>query len=159
MKMPKLPLRPLASALASAVLAAVLGACAAPASAPPTLYARLGGQARVEAVVSNVIDRAATDPRTRRSFDGFNLATLKKGIAQFICSSAGGGCIYEGDTMRVAHHDLRITASEFDALVSLWREEFDRAGVDAGVRNELLRLMAPNKRDVVTAASRGAGHV
>ena len=159
MKMSKPPPRPLAAALAGAVLAVVLGACAAPASAPPTLYACLGGQTRVEAVVSSVIDRAATDPRTRRSFDGFNLATLKKSIAQFICSSAGGGCIYEGATMRAAHRDLRITASEADALVSLWLEEFDRAGVDAGVRNELLRLMAPNRRDVVTAASGGADHV
>ena len=157
--MPKPPSRTFAPALAGIVLAAVLGACAAPASAPPTLYARLGGQARVDAVVSSVIDRAASDPRTRRSFDGFNLTTLKKGIAQFICSAAGGGCVYEGDTMRVAHHDLRITASEFDALVSLWREEFDRAGVDSAAKNELLRLMAPNKRDVVTASSRRAGHV
>ena len=158
--MTKPPLRPLASALAGAVLTAVLGACAAPAAAPPpTLYARLGGQARVEAVVSSVIDRAASDPRTRRSFDGFNLAPIKKSIAQFICSSAGGGCIYEGATMRAAHRDLRITASEADALVSLWREEFDRAGVDAGVRNELLRLMALNRPDVVTASSKGAGHV
>jgi len=34
--------------------------------------------------------------------------------------------------------------------VDILREEMDRAGVDAGAKNELLKLLAPMKRDIVT---------
>ena len=152
------PPRSFACVLICATLAAALAGCAAPVSAPPSLYDRLGGEARLAAVVSKLVERAAADPRTRRSFDGVKLATLKKSIVQQICSLAGGGCPYEGETMRDAHRDLRIAASEFDALVGLLRDELDRAGVDGGAKNELLRLLAPMKRDIVAAASRQARH-
>ena len=150
--------RSFASVLVCAALAAALTGCATPVSAPPSLYDRLGGEARMTAVVSKLVERAAADPRTQRSFDGVKLATLKKSLGQQICSLAGGGCPYEGETMRDAHRDLRIAASEFDALVGLLRDELDRAGVDGGAKNELLRLLAPMKRDIVAAASRQARH-
>ena len=150
--------RSFACALIVSALAAALTGCAAPVPAPPSLYARLGGEARLETVVSKLVERAATDPRTQRSFDGVKLATLKKSLAQQICSLAGGGCVYEGETMRNAHRDLRIAASEFDALVGMLRDELDRAGVDDRAKNELLRLLAPMKRDIVAAASRQARH-
>lgn len=133
-------------------LALALAACAAPPSRSPTLYDRLGGEARVSIVVSNLVDRAAGDARTKRSFADIKLATLKQSLVQQICSLAGGGCRYEGETMANSHKDHRIVASEFDAMVAMLREELDRAGVDDRSKNELLRLLAPMKRDIVTGA-------
>jgi hemoglobin len=142
------------------LLALVLAACAAAPDAAPTLYERLGGATRVDAVVGRLIDRSASDPRTRRSFDGIKLKALKESLAQQICAVAGGGCRYEGETMARSHADLKIVASEFDAMVSILREELDREGTDAGAKNELLRLLAPMKRDVVgragTPAAKGS---
>lgn len=127
----------------------VLAACA---SAPRgTLFERLGGQAGVSSVVGQTLTRAAQDPRTRRSFDGVKLAAVQASLTQQICSIGGGGCRYEGETMARSHRDLKIQASEFDALVDMLREEFDRAGVDGGAKNELLKLLAPMKRDIVAA--------
>ena len=60
--------------------------------------------------------------------------------------------------MRDAHRGLNIGASEFDALVAMLREELDRAGVDDGAKNDLLRLLAPMKRDIVTAAAGSIRH-
>lgn len=131
------------------VLAAIFAACAGNPGASPVLYDRLGGTPNMTVVVGRTIDRAAADPRTKRSFDGIKLATLKESIVQQICSVSGGGCKYEGETMANAHHDARIQASEFDALVTLLREELDRAGTDPAAKNELLRLLAPMKRDIV----------
>jgi len=126
-----------------------LAACAAPGSG--TLYARLGGEPTVSRVVTRTIERAAHDPRTQRSFDGIKLATVEKSIVQQICSISGGGCKYEGETMAKSHKDLKIRAGEFDALVDIMREEFDAAGVNAGAKNELLKLLAPMKRDIAPA--------
>ena len=150
------------SNLVGGVLAFGLMACAPVPAEPPTLYARLGGAAQVDTVVGRLIDRTATDPRTRRSFDGIKLKALKESLAQQICSISGGGCRYEGETMAHAHADSKIVASEFDVMVSLLREELDRAGVDPAAKNELLRLLAPMKRDIVggggkaTAAPQGS---
>ena len=130
--------------------AALLGACAAPTTGS-TLYARLGGEPTVTQVVTRTIERAAHDPRTQRSFDGIKLAAVEKSIVQQICSISGGGCKYEGETMAKAHKDHKIRAGEFDALVDIMREEFDAAGVNAGAKNELLKLLAPMKRDIVPA--------
>ena len=141
---------------ASGVAALVLAACAAAPGAPPSLYERLGGATHVDAVVGRLIDRSASDPRTRRSFDGVKLKVLKESLAQQICAVSGGGCRYEGETMARSHADLKIVASEFDAMVGMLREELDREGTDPGAKNELLRLLAPMKRDIVGGGGGGA---
>lgn len=131
------------------LLGCLLAACAVSPDTEPTLYLKLGGAANVEAVASRTVDRAAADPRTRRSFDGIKLQALKDSIAQQICSISGGGCRYEGETMANAHKDAAIRASEFDALVTILREELDRSGTDPAAKNGLLRLLAPMRRDIV----------
>jgi len=127
----------------------LLGACASPAPAPP-LYQQLGGVQRIESVSGAMIQRMATDPRTRRTFDGINLRTLSASLAAHLCKVADGPCVYEGETMRNAHADLGLTGSEFETVVQILRDELDRAGVDAAAKNELLRRLAPTRRDIVT---------
>ena len=78
------PLRRVSSALSGVMLVLGLAACAAAPAEPPTLYARLGGAPQVDALVGRLIDRTATDPRTRRSFDGIKLKALKESLAQQI---------------------------------------------------------------------------
>lgn len=131
------------------LLGCLLAACAVHPDVEPTLYQRLGGAANVQAVTSRSVERAATDPRTRRSFDGIKRQALKDSIAQQICSISGGGCRYEGESMANVHKDLAIRASEFDALVTILREEFDRSGTDPAAKNGLLKLLAPMRRDIV----------
>lgn len=135
----------------------LLAACAADPVAPPSLYQRLGGPAGVAGVVDRTIDRSASDPRTRRSFDGIKLKTLKDSLAQHLCAVAGGGCRYEGATMADAHKDSHIRAAEFDAMVAILREELDRSGTDPAAKNELLRLLAPMKREIVAEPRPAAG--
>ena len=136
--------------LCGLVLVVVLVAgCAGDPRTPPTLYTRLGGAANVAQVMQRAIERAATDPRTRRTFDGVKLKHVQDSLAQQVCAITGGGCTYEGDPMVDVHRGLHITASEFDALVTILREELDRSGTDAAAKNQLLRLLAPMRRDIV----------
>ncbi len=121
-----------------------------PAAAQATLYERLGGEAGVAAFVSETIDRTASDPKTRRSFDQVNLKRLKLRIAEHICSLTGGPCKYSGDPMNLVHKGMDITEAEFFAMVEHLREALDRTTVGEGPKNELLRILAPMKRDIVT---------
>ncbi len=140
------------TSLGLAVLLA-LAACSTPPPAGTTLYQRLGGQAVVQVFVDRTLDRTSTDPRTMRSFDGIKIAAIKESLALQICVLAGGGCKYEGETMANAHRQSHIQPREFDAMVDILREEIDRAGVDAGAKNDLLKLLAPMKRDIVNTAA------
>lgn len=142
------------ASLSALLLAAGCAGAPTPSQSPsPKLYDRLGGATHVDAVVDRLIDRSASDPSTRRSFDGIKLKAIKDSLAQQICAIAGGGCRYEGESMARAHADTKIVASEFDAMVSILREELDREGTDPGAKNELLRLLAPMKRDIVRGAA------
>jgi hemoglobin len=137
-----------ACAMAMIVL---LGACAAPdPSREPTLYSRLGGEPVVKRVVGETIDRAATDPRTRRSFKDVKLARVKEKIVEQVCALAGGGCKYTGDPMDKVHQGLGNTEAEMNLLVQFLRDALDGAGVKEAEKNELLRILAPMKRDIVT---------
>jgi hemoglobin len=118
-------------------------------AAAPSLYDRMGGTANVTAVVSDLIDEAAADPKLKRSFDKVNLKRVKKLLVEQICDLAGGGCQYSGDTMHDAHAGLGITQAEFYGLVQVLKDTMARHGIALRERNELLAILAPMKRDVV----------
>ena len=78
------------------------------------------------------------------------MRTLSASLAAHLCKVADGPCVYEGETMRNAHADLGLRGSEFETTVQMLRDELDRAGVPQGAKNELLRRLAPSRRDIVT---------
>jgi hemoglobin len=127
-----------------------LGGCTST-PAPKPLYQQLGGVAGIEGISRAMLQRMSTDPRTRRSFDGINLRTLSGSLAAHLCKVADGPCVYEGETMRNAHADLNLGGAEFETVVQILRDELDRARVPEGAKNELLRRLAPSRRDIVTA--------
>lgn len=134
--------------LCSAVL--VASACRAETPAPAgSLYARMGGSANVTAVVGEVIDDAASDPRMKRSFADVDIVRVKRLLVEQICELAGGGCQYSGDSMHDVHAGLGITQAEFYDLVQVLRDSMTRHGIGLRERNELLKILAPMKRDVV----------
>lgn len=131
----------------AALLLASAGRAESPAQGP--LYARMGGFAKVTAVVNDVIDDAASNPRTRRSFADVDIANVKRLLVEQICELAGGGCRYSGDSMHDVHAGLGITQAEFYDLVQVLRDSMVRHGIGLRERNELLKILAPMKRDVV----------
>jgi len=135
----------------AAGMSLMLVACAS--NDAPSLYTRLGGDKGLTKIVDRTLNRAAQDPRTLRSLDGVKLATVKLSIVKQLCSLTGGGCVYDGETMARSHKDLKIVASEFDGLVDILRDELDQAEVGASAKNQLLKLLAPMKRDIAPATT------
>jgi len=133
----------------------LLGAGAAR-PAQPRLYDRLGGAAGVAAIADTLIDRVAADPKLGRSFKDTNLDRIKKLLAEQICDLSGGPCRYSGDSMREVHAGHQISEGEFFGMVAQLREVLKARHVSQGAVNELLRLLAPIKRDVVEPARTAA---
>jgi hemoglobin len=124
----------------------------AAAGAAPTLYDRLGGESGVAAITGSLIDRVSSDPTLGRSFKDTNLKRIKKLLAEQICDLSGGPCHYSGDSMKEVHAGHHISEAEFYGMVNTLRGILKQQHVSQGATNELLRLLAPMKRDIVEPA-------
>lgn len=113
-----------------------------------SLFTRIGGLPVLTKIVDEFIDKVAITPSTKRSFDGIKLKTLKESVVLHLCELTGGGCKYEGETMANSHRDAKITEAEFDAFVSMFRDTLNKY-VSTREKNELLKILAPMKRDIV----------
>lgn len=114
-----------------------------------SLFQRIGGLPVLTKIVDESIDEIANSPRTKRSFDGIKLAPLKESIVMQLCKITDGSCIYEGETMLNSHRDAKISEAEFDAFVDIFRETLTK-NLATREKNELLKILAPMKRDIVT---------
>ena len=121
-------------------------------ASPATLYERLGGESGVAAISDTLIDRVSADPRLGRSFKDTNLGRIKKLLAEQLCDLSGGPCHYTGDTMKEVHAGHHISQAEFYGMVDSLRTILKERHVGIGATNQLLRLLAPMKRDVVEPA-------
>jgi hemoglobin len=124
-------------------------AAPATARAADALYARLGGQDGVNAIAATLIDRAAADPLTGPNFVDSKLDRIKQLLGEQLCELAGGPCVYSGDPMKEVHAGHHISEAQFYRMVEELKQILAERGVDQRATNELLRLLAPMKRDVV----------
>ncbi len=116
-----------------------------------TLYEQLGGRDGIAAISDALIDRVADDPVLGRSFRDTKRRRIKDKLTLQLCELAGGPCRYDGDSMREVHAGHHITQAEFYGLVTVLRQVLRERHVPLAARNQLLRLLAPMKRDVVEA--------
>lgn len=134
------------------LLLLLAGLCAGRADARATLYDRLGGSVGVAAIANTLIDRVVADPLTGPSFEDSKLDRIKKLLAEQICDLAGGPCHYSGDPMKEVHAGHHISEAMFYVMVTDLRDIMNERHIDLRSRNELLRLLAPMKHDVVEHA-------
>ena len=143
--------------VALAMMAAPTGAgmidekpLAAPESATRApLYERLGGRERITAVVSDMVDAVAADPRLSGRFSGANLPRLKAGFVEQFCEAAGGPCRYGGAEMKAVHAGMAITDIEFEALLEALGRALERHPVSPEARSELLSLIGQLRAQIV----------
>ena len=113
------------------------------------LFQRIGGLPVLTKIVDESIAEIANSPRTKRSFDGIKLKPLKESVVAQLCKLTGGACVYEGETMVNAHQDAKISEAEFEAFVDIFRNTLTKH-LATREKNELLKILAPMKRDIVT---------
>lgn len=137
--------------LVTVIVGAALAACSTLSPTPPSLYERLGGQTMIDTIATQLVSGFAASADGHRAFDRVRLDRVQRQLGEFLCVVADGPCSYDGDDMRLVHAGHAITAREFDALVEHLRVTLDALDIDTGAKNELLRRLAPMRRDIVTA--------
>lgn len=139
--------------LLTAALTAVLAHSAIPTNANAqsrTLFERLGGYEPIQAVVDESIKNIAADRRINRFFAKADIPNLRHQLADQICAASGGPCTYTGRNMKSAHAGMGIKSSHFNALVQDIGKALNKFKVPAREQRELVALLAPTKRDIVT---------
>ncbi len=103
---------------------------------------------RIDAIVNQTVDAASSDPRTRASFNGINLKTLKASVAAHLCHIAGGPCDYTGQDMTHAHAGLGLTAAQFAVMDAYLGQAMDAQHVDARAKADVRALLGAMEADV-----------
>lgn len=116
----------------------------------PDIFAAFHGQAGIDRIVDDLVDRVTVDPRIEEIFRASDLVRLRRTLKEQFCYLLDGPCDYTGRDMAAAHKDQGITTREFNALVESLQFAMDTEGVPFAMQNKLIAKLAPMKRDVVT---------
>jgi len=135
------------------VLAALAGLASFSAQAQPTLFERIGGEAKMHAVVEDFVDVMQADDRINFTFAETDLKKFKQLLYEQLCNLTQGPCRYTGRDMRTAHAKLNINDAMFNALAEDLYVAFERQHVPYHLQNKVVAMLAPMQRDVVKPRS------
>ena len=124
-----------------------------------TLYERLGGEAGIQRIVDDFVNRVLEDPRVNWSRKGVvkggllkrdrsvewpatqeNVAKLKEHFVQFISVASGGPTEYKGKPIEPAHADMQIIEPEFEAAIGDLKVSLDHLKIPADVQKDLIGI-------------------
>jgi hemoglobin len=79
-----------------------------------SLFERLGGSSRIDALVDDIVARHMENPAIRARFRPYldtpeKLAVTKKHLSAFLEAGSGGPAQYSGRSMRDAHRGMNIS--------------------------------------------------
>jgi hemoglobin len=136
--------------IATLLLGFVSAVSAQTMSSSPALYQAFGEKAGLVKLMDDFVPRLQADPRLAEAFKKANVANLKSQLVIQICQVSGGPCEYKGPDMKVAHSNMDITKTDFNALVEVLQKSMDAQGIAFSSQNQLLAKLAPMHRDVIT---------
>ena len=114
------------------------------------LYKAFGEKAGLVSLMDDFMLRLLADPRTEPHFKPANQQRVKEQLVDQMCALSGGPCVYKGADMKSSHANLDIKKSDFHALVEVLQASMDAKGIPFRKQGEMLALLAPMNRDIIT---------
>ncbi|PYT03822.1 MAG: hypothetical protein DMF60_17165 [Acidobacteria bacterium] len=119
---------------------------------PASLYMRLGASRGIETFARDLFGRAIGHPQLGRFWKGrstYGVMREEQLLVAYLSSAAGGPAEYAGRDMKKAHHDLRITASDWEAFNAILNETLVALRVPETERREVAAFTESLKLDIV----------
>ena len=113
------------------------------------LWHAFHGQAGVDRIVDDLVDRSIVDKRISAIFKGQDMVRLRRTLKEQFCYILDGGCAYSGRTMHDAHANMGIQDADLAALVENLQAAMRVERVPYAAQNRLLAKLAPMRRTVV----------
>ena len=114
------------------------------------LYKAFGEKPGLIALMDDFMVRLLANPRTGPHFKPSNQQRVKEQLVDQLCMLSGGPCVYKGADMKSSHANLDINKSDFHALVEVLQTAMDARGIPFRKQGEMLALLAPMHRDIIT---------
>jgi hemoglobin len=116
-----------------------------------SLYARLGGEEALEAVVDDFYDRVLADEGLRPYFEDVSMDELRDHQKQFLSAVTGGPVEWEGQDMDRAHAHLDITSEDFAAVAEHLQATLVALDVPEEERTAVMETVAMLEPSIVSA--------
>jgi hemoglobin len=116
---------------------------------PATLYERLGGEERIQRLVTDVIENHYSNPLIRSRFANSNRAEVERHVVEFLCAGSGGSQCYTGKDLVSAHKGMNISEQELVAAMDDIVAAMTKNGYDQAEKNEVVAILYSLKGDVV----------
>lgn len=129
--------------LPALLAAALLSACAGgPPPSERSLYARLGGEAGIEAIVDRFLYHLADNERSLPLFRNTDIERFREKFIEHLCELSDGPCEYSGDSMAATHRGMDITRAQFNSIVETLQRALEDTRTPTGAGNALLARLA-----------------
>lgn len=129
-------------------LVVLMGAMAV-AHASPTLYEKIGGEAKVRAIAEEFTAAILADDRINFTFAESDVKKFTQLFFEQLCNITGGPCKYSGRDMHEAHAKLAINNAQFNAIAEDLYIAFDKVHVPYYLQNRVMVMLAPMQKDIV----------
>jgi hemoglobin len=135
-------------------------------SQPASLYARIGGDAAVNAAVDVFYRKVLADERINQFFEGVDMDKQAAKQKAFLTMAFGGPNNYTGEDMRLGHAHLvekGLNDSHFDAVMDNLGATLTELGVPGNLISEAAAIAESTRKDVLAGytaeekAARGGG--
>lgn len=114
-----------------------------------SLFERLGGNAGITAITSDLVDNHFTNAAIANRFADSDVPAMKNAAATFMIAGTGGENIYKGKDMLSAHKGMNISATEFMAVLDDALAALKKNSVAQREQEEVLFILYSMRSDVV----------
>lgn len=114
-----------------------------------SLYERLGGEAAVEAAVDIFYRKVLSDERIAHYFEDVDMSVQRAKQKAFLTLAFGGPNRYSGQDLRKAHAQMKLTESDFNAVMEHLGGTLAELGVPAPLIGEAAAIANSVKNEVL----------
>jgi hemoglobin len=115
---------------------------------PKSIYARIGGDAAINAAVDAFYVKVLADKRVNHFFEDVNMKRQAKRQKAFLSAAFGGPTPYKGKDMRKAHKHLDLTEKDFGVIAGHLQSTLQDLKIDPKLIDEVMAV-AGSVKDAV----------
>lgn len=114
-----------------------------------SLFERLGGNAGITAIASDVVDFHVANKVIGTRFANSDVDAMKHAAATFFIAGTGGENVYKGKDMLAAHKGMNISAAEFMAVLDDALAALQKHGIGQREQEEVLYILYSMRSNIV----------
>ena len=114
-----------------------------------TLYQRLGGGAKLETIIGDIVDAHLANAAIHTRFEPFDRKEMKRNAFLFFAMATGGPEVYEGRGLVATHRGMNVNEQEFVAATDDVLAVLRKHGVGDREQAEVLAAFFAMKGEVL----------